>query len=120
MSNAATSAGTSTARTYQTDGRRMASKGTPARSPVAGPSKEFANSDYCYHVFNEASADGFVPTIDAIGAFVREHGPGCYSVDVHFRHILPGSVISSRAWGKVIHHLGGKVAIQIDQIFESK
>ena len=120
MRNAAPGTETNFARTVQRDGRHLPAKGTPKRGPAAVPSKEFVNANYSYHVFNEASADGIVQTVDAIGAFAREHGPGCYSVDVSFRHPLPGSVNVTRAWGNVIHRPGGKVAIHIHPVFESK
>jgi len=66
-----------------------------------------------YHVSNEAGAGGIVQTVDAIGAFARDHGPGCYVVDEHFPNPLDDSVDSSRVWGKVIHHLDGKVVIYV-------
>jgi hypothetical protein len=80
--------------------------------------KMWNNADFgkrSYHISNEAHVGGIVQTIDAIGAFARDHGPGCYVVNQHFPDPLHDSVELSKAWGKAIHHPDGKVVIHIDR-----
>ena len=50
-------------------------------------------------------------SIKALEAFARENGPGRYDVDEHSLDPFPGSKVSSRAWGKVIHHPDGQVVL---------
>jgi hypothetical protein len=69
--------------------------------------------NHSYHIHNEAGGGGVVQTVEAIGAFARDHGPGAYVVDVLSPDSLPGSHVLASAWGKVIHHLDGKVVIYI-------
>jgi hypothetical protein len=44
-------------------------------------------------------------------SFAREHGPGRYDVDEHSLDPFPGSNVAARAWGKVVHHGNGRVAM---------
>ncbi len=120
MRSTAPNAGTKAIPTFQLDGARIASAGRAILGPRDGRSKTDGTTDRSYHISNQADADGIVQTVAAIGAFAREHGPGCYSVDVRFRHLFPGCIDSSRAWGKVIHHPDGKIAIRIHPIVDTK
>ena len=82
-------------------------------------SKVAVNEKRSYHISSEAAPGGIVETVEAIGTFARDHCPGLYAIDVHFADLVRGSD-SSRAWGKVIHHLDGKVVIHIHPIFDGR
>jgi hypothetical protein len=71
------------------------------------------NGSHSFHISNDAHIDGVVQTIEAIGAFARDHGPGRYVVNEHYPDPLQDSFNSSKVWGEVIHHLDGKIAIRI-------
>jgi hypothetical protein len=71
---------------------------------------------HSYHISNDEEVNGIVRTIEAIGAFARDHRPGRYEVIEHYPDPLRDSVESSRTWGEVIHHPDGKVAIRITAI----
>src|ERR1700733_14056876 len=71
------------------------------------------NGSHSFHISNDAHIDGVVQTIEAIGAFARDHGPGRYVVNEHYPNPLHDSFNSSKVWGEVIHHLDGKIAIRI-------
>jgi hypothetical protein len=102
--------------TFQRHGVGVASIRPPMGGSMNRRSRDVVNENRSYHISNEAGCGGIVQTVGAIGAFARDHGPGCYAVDVHFPDLFDDSVDSSKAWGKVIHHLDGKVAIHIHPI----
>jgi len=52
-----------------------------------------------------------VDSIEALTSFAREHGPGRYEVDEHFLDPFPGTKVTARAWGKVIHHQDRQVVM---------
>jgi hypothetical protein len=45
-----------------------------------------------------------VDSVEALPAFARDRGLGRYDVDEHSLDPFPGSNVSARAWGKVIHY----------------
>ena len=52
-----------------------------------------------------------VDTIQDAEAIARDHGPGRYDVDEHSVDQFPGTKVSARSWGKVIHHRDGQVVL---------
>jgi hypothetical protein len=46
---------------------------------------------------------------ESLEAFTRDHDPVRYDVDEHSDDPFPGTNISARASGKLIHHRDGKV-----------
>jgi hypothetical protein len=50
------------------------------------------------------SPDGIKRVIDGLG-------PGRYDVDEHSLDPFPGTKVSARAWGKVIHRQDGQVVL---------
>lgn len=56
---------------------------------------------------------GPLDSIEWLEAFSRDNGPGRYDVDEHSLDLLPETKVSSKAWGKMIHHHDGKVIIHI-------
>jgi hypothetical protein len=50
-------------------------------------------------------------SIEYLEPFALEHVPGRYDVDQHSLDPFPGTKVSSRAWGKVIHHQDGQVVL---------
>jgi hypothetical protein len=51
-------------------------------------------------------------SIESLEAFARNHGPGRYDVDEHSLDPFPGSKVSARAWGTVIHQPDGRIAVK--------
>jgi hypothetical protein len=51
-------------------------------------------------------------SVEALTVFAREHGPGQYDVDVHSLEPFPGSNVSAKSWGKVIHQPDGRIDMQ--------
>jgi hypothetical protein len=116
MLSTTASAGMKAVPIRQRHGVGVASIWPPLGGSMSHRSRDVISENRSYHISNEAGGGGIVQTVEAIGAFARDHGPGCYAVDVHFPDLFDDSVDSSKAWGKVIHHLDGKVAIHIHPI----
>jgi hypothetical protein len=58
-----------------------------------------------------ADVGDLLDSVEALPGFAREHGPGRYDVDVHAFDHFPGSNVSARSWGNVIHHKDGQVVL---------
>jgi hypothetical protein len=52
-----------------------------------------------------------VDSEQAFDDFACDHGPGRDDVDEHSLEPFLGTKVSARAWGKVIHHKDGQVAL---------
>ena len=50
-------------------------------------------------------------SVEALTAVARDHGPGRYDVDERSLDPFPGTKVSARAWGQVIHHKDGQVVL---------
>ena len=85
-------------------GRRCQSlRRTILRSPEKPWPVDFASQ--------ERERRQILDSIESLEAFAREHGPGRYDVDEHSLDPFPGTKVSARAWGKVIHHQDGQVVL---------
>jgi hypothetical protein len=93
---------------------------TPPRGCSMRRNEDVVNAGRSYHISHEAGSGEIVRTVEAIGAFARDHGPGCYVVDVHFPDLVDGCVEWSKAWGKVIHHRDGKIVIHIHPVLDPR
>ena len=51
-------------------------------------------------------------SIESLEAFARNHGPGRYDVDEHSLDPFPGTTVSARAWGTVIHQPNGRIVVK--------
>jgi hypothetical protein len=76
--------------------------GTASTNPTKWKPTDFQSgnvpqSGRSYHVSNGMKISGVVSTIEAIGVFTREHGPGSHTVDQRFLDPLRGTGIISRA-----------------------
>ena len=55
---------------------------------------------------------GRIPdSIESLEAYARVHGPGRYPVDEHSLRPFPGTKVSARASGKLVHHKDGQVLL---------
>jgi hypothetical protein len=120
MQSTTAGVGTKAVPTFQRHGVGVTSTMPPVGGSMIRRSRDVVNENRSYHISNAAGGSGIVQTVEAIGAFARDQGPGCYAVDVHFPDLIDVSVDSFKAWGKVIHHLDGKVAIHIHPISDPK
>jgi hypothetical protein len=96
-------------------------RGTLATKPAKWKPTDFQRRDVSgidrsYHISNGMKNSGVVSTIEAIGVFAREYGPGHYSVDQRYPDPFNGIGIISRPWGTAIHHATGKVTIHLEPI----
>jgi hypothetical protein len=66
---------------------------------------------HIYRITKSPDLGDIVHSFDALKAFVRDHGPGRYDVDEHSLDPFPGTDVTARAWGKVIHHKDGEVVM---------
>jgi hypothetical protein len=64
---------------------------------------------HVYRITKSPDLGDIVQSVDDLRAFAREHGPGRYNVDEHSLDPFPGTNVTARAWGKVIHHKDGQV-----------
>jgi hypothetical protein len=69
---------------------------------------------HTYRITKSPEVGDIVDSVDALKLFAREHGQGRYEVDEHSLEPFPGTKVTARAWGKVIHHKDGQVVM--DQI----
>jgi hypothetical protein len=68
---------------------------------------------HVYRISKGPDVGDTVASIDAIEAFVRDHGPGRYQVDEISRDTLP-SGHTRRRWGVGIKHADGTVVVEPD------
>jgi hypothetical protein len=89
----------------------------PSKStPTEFQRRDVSGIDRSYHISNGMKTSGVVSTIEAIGVFAHEHGPGHYSVDQRYPDPFSGVGVISRPWGTAIHHASGKVTIRLEPI----
>jgi hypothetical protein len=62
---------------------------------------------HIYRITKSPEVGDLVDSVDALKSFARDHGPGRYDVDEHSLDPLPGTKVTARAWGKVIHYEDG-------------
>jgi hypothetical protein len=67
---------------------------------------------HVYRISKSSDIGALVDSIEAIKAFARHHGPGRYEVDEHSVNPFPGTNVSARAWGTIIHQPDGHVALK--------
>ncbi len=66
---------------------------------------------HIYRITKSPEVGEVVDSIEAAETFARDLSPGRYSVDEHSLDPFPGTKVSARAWGKVIHHKNGDVVV---------
>jgi hypothetical protein len=66
---------------------------------------------HIYRITNTRKIGRIVDLVDALQSFAQEHGPGRYDVHEHSLDPFPGTEVTARAWGKVIHHKDGHVVV---------
>jgi hypothetical protein len=66
-----------------------------------------------YRISNGPSVGEILDSIESLETFVRSHGPSRCQVDEHSLDPFPGTNISASAWGKVMHHKGGQVVLDL-------
>jgi hypothetical protein len=64
-----------------------------------------------YRITKSREVGDVVNSIESLEAFARERGAGRYDVDEHSHDPFPGTNVTARAWGKVIHQKDGQVVI---------
>jgi hypothetical protein len=65
-----------------------------------------------YRITKNPFVGELVDSTEAAESFAREHGPGRYQVDEHSLDPFPGTEISARAWGTIIHQPNGRNALK--------
>ncbi len=66
---------------------------------------------HVYRISKGPDVGDILDSIESLEAFARNHGPGRYDVDEHSLDPFPGTKVSARSWGKVIHHKDGQVVL---------
>jgi hypothetical protein len=66
---------------------------------------------HIYRITMSPEVGDIVDSIDALKSFAKDNGPGLYTVDEHSLDPFPGTNVTARSWGKVIHYEDGYVAI---------
>ena len=64
-----------------------------------------------YRISKCPDVGNILDSIESLQAFARTQGPGRYDVDEHSLDALPGTKVSVKACGKVIHHHDGQVVL---------
>jgi hypothetical protein len=64
-----------------------------------------------YRITKSPEVGDIVDSVDALESFAQEHGPGRYDFDEHSLDPFPGTKVTARAWGKLIHHKDGQVVM---------
>jgi hypothetical protein len=64
-----------------------------------------------FRIIKSPEVGELVDSIQAAERFARNHGPGRYHVDEHSLDAFPGTNVSARSWGNVIHHNDGQVVL---------
>jgi hypothetical protein len=65
----------------------------------------------CFSIPKGHDVGDIVDPLESPEAFARDHGPGRYDADEHSLDPFPGTKVSARAWGSVIHYQDGYVAL---------
>jgi hypothetical protein len=66
---------------------------------------------HIYRITRSPEVGDIVDSVDALASFAKEHGPGRYDVDEHCLDPFPGTNVTARAWGKLIHQKDGQVVV---------
>jgi hypothetical protein len=83
------------------------------REPTAvGPALLRKAMTHVYRVAKGASVGDILDSIESLETFAHNHGPGRYDVDEHSLEPFPGTKVSAKAWGKVIHHQDGRAVLE--------
>ncbi len=64
-----------------------------------------------YRITKRPKLGKLVDSIESLAAFAHANGPGRYDVDEQSPEPFPGTKVTARAWGKVIHHPDGQVVL---------
>jgi hypothetical protein len=64
-----------------------------------------------YRISKGPDVGDVLDSVESLPEFARGHGTGRYDVDEHSREPLPGTNVSARSWGKVIHHEDDQVVL---------
>jgi hypothetical protein len=59
---------------------------------------------HVYRISKGPDVGDILDSIESLELFARDHGPGRYHVNDHSLDAFPGTKVSARSWGKVIHH----------------
>jgi hypothetical protein len=69
------------------------------------------NMTQIYRILKGSDLGDVLDSLEALHAFARAHAPGSCDVDEHSLDSLPGTKVTARASGKVIHHQDGQVVV---------
>ena len=67
------------------------------------------------HIYRISKGPGIgdiLDSIESLETLAPDHGPGRYHVDEHSLDPFPGTRVSARAWGTVIHQPDGRIAVK--------
>jgi len=64
---------------------------------------------HVYRITESPEIGDVVNSTEALRSFASENGPGRYDVDEHSLDPFPGTKVTARAWGMVIHHQVGQI-----------
>jgi hypothetical protein len=67
---------------------------------------------HIYRITRSSDVGALVDSVEALEAFARELGPGCYTVDEHSLDSFEGSNAKARGWGTIIHQPDGRIALK--------
>ena len=66
----------------------------------------------CFRISKCPDVGDILDSVQSFAALARRHGPCRYDVDDHSLDPFPGTKVSARAWGKVIHHEDRQVVLK--------
>jgi hypothetical protein len=66
---------------------------------------------HVYRISKGRDVGDIVDSVEALEPFARSHGNGRYEVDELSLDPFPGTKLSARAWGNVIHQKDGQVVL---------
>jgi hypothetical protein len=67
---------------------------------------------HIYRISKGPDIGDILDSIESLEAFARNHRPGRYDVDEHSLDPFPGTKVSARAWGAVIHQPNGRIEVK--------
>jgi hypothetical protein len=69
------------------------------------------NHAHIFRITKSPEVGEIVDSLEALKSFANENGSGRYDVDEHSLDPFPGTNVTARAWGKVIHQKDGQVVM---------
>jgi hypothetical protein len=67
---------------------------------------------HVYRISKVHDVGALINSIEAVESFARQHGRGRYHLDEHSLEPFPGTKVSAREWGTVVHQPDGRVALK--------